>query len=224
MSVIANFYLETPVLRRALRDVPDMAVSVEQQTATQGSPMTMIFWASGDDFEAFEEGLSADPTVTDSTVLAEVNGAKLYRIRLTERGEEVITYQSWAELGAIFLSADRSGDGWRLQLRFPDQESVQQYAEFCRENELPLELRRLYRADDDGRDAHGLTELQRETMLAAVEAGYFSVPREISTEELAERLDVSHQAVSERLRRGTETLIRSTLGDPDDGAEEQVAE
>ena len=49
----------------------------------------------------------------------------------------------------------------------------------------------------------------------AVDMGYFSVPREAATEDLAERLDVSHQAVSERLRRGTKALVTATIGEPE---------
>ena len=105
MSVIATFYLETPVLRRALRDVPDMSIAVEQQTATDASATTMVFWAGDGDFAAFEDGLDADPTVTDPTLLADVDGTRLYQVRLTEEGEEVVTYQSWANLGAVFLSS-----------------------------------------------------------------------------------------------------------------------
>ena len=214
MSVIATFYLETPVLRRALRDVPDMSVVVEQQTATDASATTMVFWAGDGDFAAFEDGLDADPTVTDPTLLADVDGTRLYQVQLTEEGEEVVTYQSWANLGAVFLSSERAGDGWQVQLRFPDQEGVQEYVSFCQENDLTLELEQIHSADSRGRDALPLTDVQRKTLLMAVEMGYFSVPREASAEDLAERLDVSHQAVSERLRRGTEALVTATIGEP----------
>ncbi|RBI62165.1 hypothetical protein DMJ13_09785 [halophilic archaeon] len=216
MSVIATFYLETPVLRRALSEVPELSVSVEQQTATDSSPTTMIFWAGGDDFSTFEAGIEDDPTVTDPVVLSEVDGTRLYKIHLTEKGEELITYQSWAELGAVFLSAERSGDGWTVQLRFPDRESLQQYVDFCRERELTLDLREIHSADAKTDDSRALTDVQRETLLAAVEAGYFTVPREASAEDLAEDLGVSHQAVSERLRRATESLVRETIGSSKD--------
>ena len=217
MSVIATFYLETPILRIALERVPEMTVSIEQQTVTDTTPLTLMFWASGDDFETFEAGLAADPTVTGSGVLASINGTRLYKVQLTEYGEEVITYQQWAELDAVFLSSERSGDGWRIRMRFPDREGLHRYAEFCEEHDLTFDLQSVYRAEAGREDTYGLTDVQRETLLAAVEAGYFAIPRETSTEELADRLGISSQAVSERLRRGTETLIRATLGDPANG-------
>ncbi|WP_227374320.1 helix-turn-helix domain-containing protein [Haladaptatus halobius] len=223
MSVVANFRLETPVLRRAFRDVPDLAASVVQQTATPSIASTMTFRTSGDDFDVFEAGLDDDPTVADWTVLSEIDGTKLYRVELSERGEEYVTYQRWAELGAVFMSAKRSGDGWRVQMRFPNRGSVQEYATFCSERNLTFDLSCLYSADGERGDGYGLTAVQRETLLAAIDAGYYSIPRETSAEELAERLGISHQAVSERLRRGTETLIRSTVGEPTDDARESAS-
>ena len=41
--------------------------------------------------------------------------------------------------------------------------------------------------------------------------GYYDVPRALELQELADKLDVSHQSLSEQLRRGHETLIASTL-------------
>ncbi|MFC7007931.1 helix-turn-helix domain-containing protein [Halalkalicoccus salilacus] len=44
-----------------------------------------------------------------------------------------------------------------------------------------------------------------------LEAGYFKVPKEVTLVELAEEQGVSHQAMSERIRRGVHHLIEQTL-------------
>ena len=41
--------------------------------------------------------------------------------------------------------------------------------------------------------------------------GYYSLPRQISTQEIADEFGISDQAVSERLRRGITTLVTNTL-------------
>ncbi|MFC7057333.1 helix-turn-helix domain-containing protein [Halovenus salina] len=41
--------------------------------------------------------------------------------------------------------------------------------------------------------------------------GYYSLPRQASTQELAETFDVSDQAITERLRRAIEMLVTNTL-------------
>jgi hypothetical protein len=45
----------------------------------------------------------------------------------------------------------------------------------------------------------------------AFEAEYFAAPRETSLSELAEQLETSHQALSERIRRATDNLVESAL-------------
>lgn len=52
-----------------------------------------------------------------------------------------------------------------------------------------------------------LTETERGALLAAYRAGYFSVPREIRLEDLAEELEKSSGALSTLLRRGVERLV-----------------
>ncbi|WP_137283578.1 helix-turn-helix domain-containing protein [Halorussus salinisoli] len=212
MTLIADYYLETPILRTALRAAPEMSVAIEQQTSRETKPFALAFWATDGDFEAFETGLADDPTVDDVMVLAELKDQRLYQVELTDDADEHMTYHSWADLGAVFISSERVGDGWNTRIRFPDRESLQQYVEFCERHGLTFDLQKLYAADDyDGGDSLGLTECQYEALRTATERGYFEVPRRVELEDLADALDISRQAVSERLRRATETLVRATI-------------
>lgn len=211
MTLIADFYLETPVLREALAAVPDMDVVVEQQIPRGSKPFALTFWTSGGDFGAFESALEDDPTVAGSRVLAELDGQRLYQVELSEAGEQLMTYHCWAHLGAVFISSERVGEGWRIRIRFPDRESLREYASYCEERELTFDLRQLYDAEGEGGHSLGLTEPQAETLRTATEMGYFEVPRKAELEDLADVLNVSRQAVSERLRRATEALVRATI-------------
>lgn len=211
MTLIADFYLETPVLRTALGAVPEMDVSIEQQTLRDSKPFALALWASGDDFEAFESALADDPTVDDATVLADVDDQRLYQVELTESGEELMTYHAWADLDAVFVSSERVNDGWRVRIRFPDRERLSEYVQDCEAKGLSLDLRQLYDASVRETGALGLTDRQRETLRTAAEMGYFEVPREVELEDIAEVLDVSRQAISERLRRAMGTLVRATV-------------
>jgi len=51
-----------------------------------------------------------------------------------------------------------------------------------------------------------LTDKQREVLDTAREMGYFEVPRDATAAEIAEELDISPQAVSERMRRAISAL------------------
>jgi predicted DNA binding protein len=59
----------------------------------------------------------------------------------------------------------------------------------------------------------GLTDPQREALITAVENGYFDVPARATLESISEALGITSQAVSERLNRGTKTLVEATLMD-----------
>lgn len=52
-----------------------------------------------------------------------------------------------------------------------------------------------------------LTDRQREMAETAYEMGYYEVPREVSTEELAEELGIDCSTVSEGLRRAEKNLL-----------------
>jgi predicted DNA binding protein len=48
---------------------------------------------------------------------------------------------------------------------------------------------------------------QRETLVRAVQGGYYSIPRRLSTQDLAGEFEVSDQAITEGLCRGIVTLV-----------------
>lgn len=61
-------------------------------------------------------------------------------------------------------------------------------------------------------DLSVLTDKQRQTVELALREGYYERPREADLTELAEQLDLSKSAVSQRLRTAERKLIKSTLG------------
>lgn len=56
-----------------------------------------------------------------------------------------------------------------------------------------------------------LTGKQHVTLAAAVDMGYFQVPRQADQSDLADELGVTEQAVSERLRRACETVVAEAV-------------
>lgn len=131
------------------------------------------------------------------------------------RPNRPITNRPWGTI----THATGSVDGWGLRVLFPDHEALSEAHDYLREAGFSLTVQAVYEAQDDGHIQHGLTETQRETIVAAFEAGYFTVPREVTMTEFAEQLGLSHQAVSELLRRATGNLVESTFivsGDKDE--------
>jgi predicted DNA binding protein len=110
------------------------------------------------------------------------------------------------------LNAYCQDGSWNGRYQFPDREALVGMREFCHENGVSFEVQQLYRADgpsDYG--GAGLTEPQREALLAAFEAGYFDDPRSATLEDVAGALDISATATGRRLRRGTAALVEAVL-------------
>ena len=74
----------------------------------------------------------------------------------------------------------------------------------------PFEVRRVTRELDSG---GLLTDRQRELLEAAVEAGYYATPREVTLTELADRLDVAQSTLSETLHRAESAVVRRYVAD-----------
>ncbi|WP_144926738.1 helix-turn-helix domain-containing protein [Halorubrum salsamenti] len=60
-------------------------------------------------------------------------------------------------------------------------------------------------------DPEELTEVQRQTLLRAVEAGYYAEPREATLTDLSTEFDVSKSAVSQRLHGAEATMVRRVV-------------
>ncbi|QSG12279.1 Transcriptional regulator, contains HTH domain [Halapricum desulfuricans] len=110
------------------------------------------------------------------------------------------------------LEASGSVDRWGFELRFPSHETLSEFQESYLEKNIDVTIQRIYNpTKPDSGPWYGLTPPQRETLVYAVENGYYSLPRGISTKDLGDRFDISDQAVTERLRRGITTLVSNTV-------------
>lgn len=209
--LIVDFFTDSPLLGTALQRADDVEVSAEEQYH-HDSGVRYIFWAEGGDLAAFEEGMAADPTVTDVRRLVETDSRRMYRVTATEAGERVTTFPLWSEHDMVLLSATGDADGWTMRMRFPDRETLEMYRNQIRDRGLSFSLHSIYRETGaDTNSAADLSESQRTALVTAYEMGYYDVPRQASQEDVAERLDVSPQSVSERLRRGTAKLVETSL-------------
>jgi predicted DNA binding protein len=217
MSVVVEFTLgpERLVLAETLSSVA-VRLDIEEVTALAPVHPSLFVWveapegAERADLEAFDAAARADPTVTDVEVLSEVDGKRLYSMRLTDE-TEVVLYPEWGRLGAVPLGGQYADGRWYLQSRFPDRAAAVEFREFLESHGVEYQIDRLYDSETVSGLDDGLTPEQRETLQLAYERGYFDVPRGITTAMLAEELGVSDQAVSERLRRGYARLVERAL-------------
>lgn len=214
MGLIVEGDVESSLFQAALAAVPDVTLElVDIRTGADGEGR-FVLWGHGGDLDAFERALGSDPTVAGHRVLAEVDDRRLYRISLSAAGEGVATYRvAWEEdIVAVELTV-REG-GMHVLARLPSREALLAYQDALVGHDVPFTIERLFSEVDDGAgrgDSYGVTEPQREALVAALEAGYFDVPRRAELQAVAEEVSVSPQAFSARLRRGQAALVRNTL-------------
>ncbi|WP_049997351.1 helix-turn-helix domain-containing protein [Halococcus sediminicola] len=168
-----------------------------------------FFWAHNADAGALETMLLEDETIHDVTLLDELDDQALFRVDWPADINGLV--QTSNEYGATVLEAVGTTERWEFQFRFPDEADIAAFSADCEQAGVTLDLKRLYHPDKPELDTSGLTPTQRETLLTALEEGYFAIPRDITTEELAGRFGISDQATSERLRRAQTTVFTTLL-------------
>ncbi|WP_293031738.1 helix-turn-helix domain-containing protein [Natronococcus sp.] len=210
-GVLAQLTLSHPdlVLRPSLRRAPEITLEPEYWTDAGGDRTLLFVTASGAEFGAFETALGLDPTVTDPVLVDRTPGRRSYRLELTDRAITLV--EATAAVGGRLRGCSSCREGWRFRIRFPDRDALVAFNDRCRERDVSVTVDHLRPADADGGGPVSLTEKQRELLTVAYEEGYFDVPRRISQDELADRLEVSKSAVSQRLRRAIARLCGSAF-------------
>lgn len=163
-----------------------------------------------DDIEAFEGYVRDDERVRGLELVNDVNGQHLYAIDWDISEDELFT--AIRESGAHVLDATGTQDRWEFRLWFPDHEHVSRFNEILEEVSIQIDVEGIYNpTNPEAGPWYGLTKPQRDALGRAVEAGYYDIPRRISTNELADEFDISDQALTERLRRAIGTLARNAI-------------
>ncbi|WP_435335017.1 helix-turn-helix domain-containing protein [Haloarchaeobius sp. TZWWS8] len=214
MSIVAELSVpaDSFALGRTLSIDDNIVVELEEAVPT-GDRTIPYFWVRGEDIAGFTETLRADPTVQTVEQHATFENSALFYVEWAEPVESLLYGVS--SLDGSILEGVNSADRWTLTVRFPDHDVLARFHEYCADSGIDNELMRIQSLEGGpGPKTYGLTQRQREAMLAALDGGYFDVPRGVTQPELAEQLDISDSAVSELLRRGTAKLVSNTLKDP----------
>jgi predicted DNA binding protein len=210
--VTAQLPTEEFALDETLMSVPDLSVDCAS-LVTAGQTATLpLLWFQTTAPEMLAAALENDSTVTAADALVQTDDRHLYRMEW----EPSLGWlcQLLLNSQAILQAASANESHWHVEILYPDRETISQTSTHCEQYNLSFEIESIRTLDPDQTTQYGLTPPQYEALTLACERGYFTVPREVDLEGLAEEIGVSHQALSERLRRGHQTLINTMLGGP----------
>ncbi|WP_137284827.1 helix-turn-helix domain-containing protein [Halorussus salinisoli] len=214
MGVATVFEIEIPASTFALAETferaPDATVRIERTVGEASDRDTAFVWVTSVEFDRLSDLLATDQSVAEFEKLGEDGDAELYEIRFD--GGICRFIEAIFDRDGVVLRASATEGVWRLQLRFADRNDVSDVFddEFVREYEATVT--RLYGPNDAPTVRADVTDKQQRALETAFESGYYEVPRSVDLEGVGERLDISRQAVSERLRRGHELLVADFLG------------
>ncbi|WP_134669363.1 helix-turn-helix domain-containing protein [Halorussus marinus] len=216
MSIVGEFTIPARAfaLAEALSAVPEMTIEADRLATHSPREVFPFLWATGGDFERFRRALADDPTVAEVDVAEEADGEVLYRVVWTDEVCDLV--HDMIDHHAVIIEATARSDRWTLRLRFAEEEMVSSFQTHFRETDHSFEVNHLTHPAEPRQREFGLTPAQYEALVTAAEAGYFAVPRAASAEEIGEALGISANAASQRIRRGSEALVRSALTLPDE--------
>jgi predicted DNA binding protein len=208
--VTARLPTEEFALDETLTTVPDLSVTCASLVTTGKSTPLPLLWFQTTDTETLAAALESDPTVTAAEALVYTDDCYLYRMEWDPTLDWLC--QVFLNSQASLLDAQASERHWRFEILYPTRESLQDTSACCEQYDLSFDIEAIHTFNSRQTNQYGLTPAQYEALTLACERGYFAVPREIDLEGLADEIGVSHQALSERLRRGHQTLINRVLG------------
>jgi len=214
MTISTNVHVTHPDLGLVptIRSVDDAELGVVPDAGTDPEHNVYFFWVEAADFDAVDGALAADHTVAEYTMVSGTPDRRTYRITYSDRAtliSPVIT-----EMEGLMLDSRSHADGWVVELRLPDHNTLYQLGERADEMDIQFDVLEIHQdGPDDTASEFALTEPQIEALVSAYEHGYYDEPRETSLEELGSILGISRTAVSGRLKRASSRLIEERLDD-----------
>lgn len=210
MSVVLEFTIAPEAFRLGeVLSGSGMQFELERIVPTGGEVLPFV-WVTGEGHDSFAEKIRSHGVVEELLVLDRLGDRGLYRIEWSESPTD-LTEAIEAAGGSVVRA--QGDDEWVFQVRFGDHDSLSGFHDDVRDRAIPIEIVRTFSlsAADDPVERFDLTPDQREALRLALRAGYFTTPRAVNLEELADEIDITRQAMSKRIRHGNEKILRGVL-------------
>jgi len=170
------------------------------------------FWVENHEegFATFEERVRNNDTVASLTALDGHTNKMLYRIEWA--GEVDGLLEAFRTFDMAIEDATGTTDEWRFRVFYEDHGTLSEFRQHCVDHNIPLTVERVYNPSPPDDDApYDLTSDQLEAIRLAFDEGYFDIPRKTTMTDMGDELEISRQAVSNRLRRGMVQLLDHTI-------------
>lgn len=199
-------------LGETLDRVPEASFETVRIVAPGTGSVLPYLWAVASDFEELEDALESDATTETVERMVRDDERALYRFEWGSHVRSLVN--AIHEEDGTLIDGRVGSRSWKLRILFPDKDAMSSFYDFYQHHGIDVDISRVNGlASVVERGGTQLSAEQYEALAEAFASDYYSVPRGTTLVELSDRLGVSHQAVSERLRRGHEAIIESSLHD-----------
>lgn len=204
MTIIADISLPSTTfpLGRVLQSFPNATAELERVVPLRETIMPLL-WVEGGDPEAVESSLRSHSQVKSVDALTTTETETLFEVHWTPAADGLT--EALLNTDATVLDARGTAESWDFRLRFGAHEDLSAFNVALTRKGIPVTLRRIYHPPLE--EISPMSPVQRETLLTAYRQGYFQIPRRINQADLAEDLEISDSALSQRIRRAVSKLI-----------------
>ncbi|MFD1563893.1 helix-turn-helix domain-containing protein [Haloarchaeobius amylolyticus] len=210
MGFIAEVHLvhdDLPLVP-TIAQCPGVTLSYEYGTTIDERRIRFVS-VSGDTDASLEAAMAADRTVSNPTRIATFDGRTIYRV-VVDTPLELLPARC-AKHGVFAFTLTSGEGGWIARIYLPDRDALAALRSQYRDHGVSFRVNQLYDSSVSDERTYFLTDRQYEVLTTAYDADYFEVPRGVTQDDLADRLDISDSAVSQRLRRAISELIAATV-------------
>lgn len=211
MATEASFTVPSDAfpLGTVFTELPGATVKLER--VVPGSDVVIpYFWVRGVESDDIVAAFSDHEGVRDIQLVDAVEDEYLLRAEWVTAYEGVLS--TLAETEVPLIEAVGTDDQWTFDIRGDDRSDIAAFQRRCREQDIPITLTALHALTPvETATETALTDAQEEALVLAYERGYFNSPRDVTMADLGDELNISHQAVASRLRRGICRIVKHTL-------------
>ncbi|WP_247001261.1 helix-turn-helix domain-containing protein [Halosolutus gelatinilyticus] len=215
MSTIAELTIpaEEFALRRTLEASSGVDIEIERVVAYDPEYVMPYVWFAADEstLGAVDDAIGDDPTVDEAELLTDLGNERLYRMNWIDDVTVVIHMLTEEKATILDATVEDEYKRWRFRVLFPERDALSRTYEFATDRGISIDVEKIHQLDETHQGRYGLTSAQYETLVQALERGYYEIPRNVDMEELADELGISHQALSERLRRAHRALVGEAI-------------
>ncbi|MFH5802135.1 helix-turn-helix domain-containing protein [Haladaptatus sp. CMAA 1911] len=196
-------------LAHSFQALPDTTFEIKPVVIADDRPRTAFLWVGSPNREQVNRAFAADESVTGFQFILASQTELLYHLDWDSRIEPLV-HRIVEKQGTVLTAVGENGQ-WTFRIFFAEHNDISDYFAECENSGLSLEITSLKEFPEPHQRPVGLTDGQHETLRRAYLQGYYAIPRTTTADELATEFGVSHQAISERLRRGHRQLVEQML-------------